>query len=580
MKKHMYRFFIALVVGGLFAGCEGLLPGEEDDEEEVPTNIITSSNNQVTTPTVWETGSLKVIDCILYVNAPLTIEPGCILQFTEKGGMEIGFEQSAALIANGTPDKPILFTTTPTAMGQAGAWYGLRFGSNNVIAATVLSNCIFEGAGKNAQPVIDVVNTKLAMDSCIVRNGAGMGIRLSGETSGFTRFEYNTLSNCSDYLLHGSIQSLLGIDPSNVFTTTVNKAIGLTGGYMTSTGTLKCLSAPYTVLGTIRVDNAELTIEPGCTLKFSNETSLEIGGSQHAALIAEGTSEQSIHFTSASASPQPGDWNGICFFRNNSSNRSILKHVELSYGGRANGTFEAVIEANSGFKMIHCTIRDCKNFGVIFDEYSGFTECTGNNVYDCEKDPIFISASYTHTIGAENIIEAAPGMGIHVSGGTIDKNVTWLKQTMPYIIEGNIYVETSTGTASLTLSPGCDLRFMAGGCLEINHNAKLVAIGTEQDSIYFTSNAQTKSPGDWGNIVFWHEARALCELQYCRVDYGGDYHDYGIGIYTNNVKITHCAINHTEGCAIYIGYDEPPLTPILEENTFYGNDGPDVIQEH
>lgn len=574
MKKIISLSFMALVLAGLFAGCD-----EIDEGGDITDNVITALNGQILTPTVWEEGSVKVIDCILSVQSTLTLEPGCVLQFTANGGLEIGTTTNAALIADGTPDQPITFTTVTTANGQAGSWYGISFGSNNVIATTVLNNCIIEGAGKNAEPVIEVYNTKIAMDSCTIRNGAGVGIRLLGPSAGFSRFSHNAVSHCFDYLLSGEVQPLLGLDTTNVFTSVVNKAIAIEGGNVNTTGTLKRLSVPYTVLQPIRVDNAELTIEPGTTLRFTNDGTLEIGYAQHAALIAEGEPTRPILFTSASTTPQAGDWKGIYFYSNNSSNKSIIKHAVLSYGGRTNGSYEGVIVANSGFKLINSSIRECTNYGVIFDDFSGFTECINNTILDCEKDPIYIGAGYAHTIGTGNTLSAAQGMGIHVKDGFISKNVTWLKQTVPYIMEGVTYVETTTGTASLTLNPGCDLRFMAGSSLEIDDNAKLIAIGTPQDSIFFTSNAQTKSPADWGGINFWHAVSATNELKYCRVDYGGSYSEHNIGIYSSNVKITHCAINYAHGYGIYIAYAEPALNPVIEDNLYTGNESGDVFRE-
>src|SRR5574344_1273753 len=243
MKKIVSLSFMALVLAGLFAGCE-----ETDDGGDNTDEVITAINGQILTPTVWENGTVKIIDCILNVQSTLTLEPGCTLQFTENGGLEIGTGTNAARIADGTPEKPITFTTVTAANGQAGSWYGISFGTNNVIATTVLNNCIIEGAGKNAASVIEVYNTKIAMDSCTLRNGAGVGIRLFGPTAGFASFTHNNLSNCFDYLLSGEAQPLLGLDTTNVFTSVVNKTIAIEGGNVNTTGTLKRLSVPYTVL--------------------------------------------------------------------------------------------------------------------------------------------------------------------------------------------------------------------------------------------------------------------------------------------------------------------------------------------
>lgn len=66
--------------------------------------------------------------------------------------------------------------------------------------------------------------------------------------------------------------------------------------------------SPYTVTDLIViVDSVTLTIEPGVTILFNTTTSLKLEGR----LIAIGTPESRIVFTSSSTSPLMGDWNGI-----------------------------------------------------------------------------------------------------------------------------------------------------------------------------------------------------------------------------------------------------------------------------
>jgi hypothetical protein len=78
-------------------------------------------------------GELRV-DPLPGVDTPstLTIEPGVILRFKKGGSMRVAFFQSenpakAALIAVGTLDKPIVFTSAE-AVPAAGDWLGIWFG--------------------------------------------------------------------------------------------------------------------------------------------------------------------------------------------------------------------------------------------------------------------------------------------------------------------------------------------------------------------------------------------------------------------------------------------------------------------
>jgi|GEM_PF-2737941 len=84
-------------------------------------------------------------------------------------------------------------------------------------------------------------------------------------------------------------------------------------------------STDYIIYANILInDSAILKIEPGTKIKFTENKSLIIKGS----LIAEGTEEDSILFTSANASPGTGDWNGIIFEENATGS---LKYCNIHY---------------------------------------------------------------------------------------------------------------------------------------------------------------------------------------------------------------------------------------------------------
>ncbi|HXB42313.1 MAG TPA: hypothetical protein VNZ49_17370 [Bacteroidia bacterium] len=82
----------------------------------------------------------------------------------------------------------------------------------------------------------------------------------------------------------------------------------------------------------------------------------------------------------------------------------------------------------------------------------------------------------------------------NVSGG-IYTNTTWSLTGSPYIVTSNVVVFPGF---VLTIQPGVVVKFDAGTQLEIRQ-AALVALGTNADSITFTSNASL-SAGSWNNI--------------------------------------------------------------------------------
>ena len=131
---------------------------------------------------------------------------------------------------------------------------------------------------------------------------------------------------------------------------------------------------------------------------------------------------------------------------------------------------------------------------------------------------------------------------IEVSG-IITKDTTWREVSSPYIVTGNTLVSEGI---TLTIEPGVSVKFETpldehpdeeepevvepGSWIgyHIKIDGTLVAKGTEDKRIIFTSNKLTPSPGDWGGIYFsdkstdWDEANNSGSIiEYSTIEYGG-----------------------------------------------------------
>ncbi|HPG39431.1 MAG TPA: T9SS type A sorting domain-containing protein [bacterium] len=127
--------------------------------------------------------------------------------------------------------------------------------------------------------------------------------------------------------------------------------------------------------------------------------------------------------------------------------------------------------------------------------------------------------------------------GANVSG-------TWTLTNSPYMINGEITIPDS---ATLTIEPGVNVIFT--GHYKFNVQGRLLAVGTEQDSIYFT--AQDQAAG-------WHSIRFIntpvhndtskiiyCSLKYGKANTGNDLDRCGGAFSIKNfskVLISHCLI--------------------------------------
>src|SRR3954463_12356597 len=97
----------------------------------------------------------------------------------------------------------------------------------------------------------------------------------------------------------------------------------------------------------------------------------------------------------------------------------------------------------------------------------------------------------------------------NVSGG-IYTNTTWTAANSPYIVTDTVVVFPGV---TLTIDPGVTVKFDSLIRLEIRQ-ARLLAVGTQIDSITFTSSSLIPKPGIWGDI--WINGGTLVsQFNYC-----------------------------------------------------------------
>jgi len=126
-------------------------------------------------------------------------------------------------------------------------------------------------------------------------------------------------------------------------------------------------------------------------------------------------------------------------------------------------------------------------------------------------DPFFIDVTYA---GAFGEIDWSCGWSkfeggsntcpFEVVSGNITQNTTWRKG-ITYLLNGYVYVKEG---ATLTIQPGVTVKGdkTSRGTLIITRGSKIIADGTRQEPIVFTSNQASPKTGDWGGLVLLGKA--------------------------------------------------------------------------
>jgi hypothetical protein len=299
----------------------------------------------------------------------LTIEPGVTVTFASNAYLSIGMAQVAAapgaLQAAGTAASPIVLTSD-AANPSAGAWGGVYF-NPTADATSTLSDAVVKYAGQQFAPLLDTpvdlgsiyvdagtasplgnsTPLHVLLSNLTVSNNGGSGIVFFGPYAGFAAS--SGALTISDWASGGYP---IVIDPNSADTvpTTMTTGSGHQGGIgilaeeaNTSGGgqhilvhdeTWPALPIPYIVdesdysntssagdcgLFVDGTDSATvtLTIAAPNTVEFQKPAA---GGAcglyvsqNHSGgrILATGTASAPIVFTSAQATPVPGDWAGI-----------------------------------------------------------------------------------------------------------------------------------------------------------------------------------------------------------------------------------------------------------------------------
>jgi parallel beta-helix repeat protein len=368
----------------------------------------TTVSGSISTNTIWSLSNSPYIvssDITIEQGAILTIEPGVIVKFGQSDSMYV----KGDLVANGADGEKIVFTSLKddsdghdtnadgnSSIPAAGDWGGISFAAT--CAGSLLNHVVVKYGGREwsfplwrSVPALYVATSDLTIsNSTIAENGGtesgvkvyqcnpliennaitnngGVGIFLSSASPTICEnviknnggCGINALGTSDPQILENLLEDNHGaicVEPScSGAKIQGNEMIGASSGISVRAGELATDTVwssdsvyivnyyrdSYTKHLKIR-EGATLTIRPGVVTKFKGFARLLVYGN----LVADGTAEEQIVFTSLSddscggdtngdgslTSPSKNDWGGISLLA--SCQQGLVNHSIIRYAGR------------------------------------------------------------------------------------------------------------------------------------------------------------------------------------------------------------------------------------------------------
>nr|MBP7678076.1 right-handed parallel beta-helix repeat-containing protein [Thermoanaerobaculia bacterium] len=596
---------IALYLGAVLEGLTGLTVGGNGS------NVVWYRTREISSNERWKSFGLPYLltDGWFYVRGAsspvLTIEPGVEVRFNGGIGMSIGDQQPGGLVAVGTLEKPIKFTSNAATVAPR-QWRGLYFGAQTS-SGTRIENGVIEGAGEGGDGGVMVVGGAPALRAVTVRRNGASAIRVYGGAP--------TIAGC---LLQGSRDwDALGLDArggtlslmDTTITGNAGAAIalylgavleGLTGLTVGGNGSnvvwyrtreissnerWKSFGLPYVLTdGWFHVRGASspvLTIEPGVEVRFNGGLGMSIGSQQPGELVAVGTPERPIKFTSNAATVAPRQWRGLYIEPQSSAGTRIENAVIEGAGEGGDGgvmvdggapALRAVTVRSNGASAIRvyggaptiagCLLQGSRDWDAVgLDAYGGTVTLTDTTITGNAGAAIALWAGAAlEGLTGLTVADNAGGNIVRYRSTEIPTSQTWKSFGLPYVPDGSFYVR---GAASpvLRIEPGVEVRFNGGAWISVGYQSPggLVAVGTAEQPIRFTSNATTVSPGHWGRITFNAATAAGSRIENAVVEGGGYFSDGSVVVYAGTPVFRSVTFQKNRGSGLRVDGGSPTI---------------------
>ena len=562
------------------------------------------------------------------VNVPegetLTIKPGVEVKFDGDYGIDV----FGTLIANGTSSEENIVFTSNRSTKDRGDWKSIYF--ENTGGNSVMDYCTVKYGGSDkvwglANICVDGIST-VTISHTTSRYSNCDGISVKNKAN-------PTITDCTfedngDDAIDIEVNSY-PVLRDNSAQDNVWNGISVKGGHIEVSGTWYADNIPY-IIDDGGVENGNrnikagvtLTIQAGTVIKFECSDSQPFGDEVrfrvYGTLDARGTDANRIIFTSLAddyylgdtngdgpSSGSPKDWENIIFEQESVDN--VLQHCVFKYGGE-DGQIIAISTDSIIFE--DCVVSDSGSDGIHIEDASPTISRTqisnnsGDGIYcvnasptidgctfsDNGNSPLHLRENSFPTYTGENTSTISTTDGSVWNGILVDGEVTvdgtLHKGFVPYIINQKDNDGGPRNGVTLTIDPGTILKFKLGA-YDLNvYGSALVAVGTADEPIVFTSlrddeyggdtngdGDSSGEPSDWSGI---EDCQAGGQLDYCTVRFAGHDPQYALQLDgTASLPVTNCTFEEIGGeGAIWVGsgYDNVISNCTIINNLNHGID--------
>ncbi|MFN4254466.1 MAG: T9SS type A sorting domain-containing protein [Saprospiraceae bacterium] len=515
-------------------------------------------NQNITSNTTWARNNTYLLDGFIYVKngATLTIEPGTIIKGKKETKGTLIVTRGAKIVADGTPDQPIVFTSNESSPNY-GDWGGIIIlgkAPTNASNNGVDGEGVIEGGVDNAEGDGRYGGTDAADNSGVLRyvrieypgiafapNNEINGLTMGGVGSG-TKIEYVQVSYANDDSFEwfgGTVNckyliAYRGLDDD------FDADFGYSGNVQFALATRDGAVADVSGSNGFEVDNDATGSgrTPKTKPTFSNVTVVgppagNVAADYRRAAHLRRNNEIGIYNSVFIGSYLVGLFvDGDSIVNNATAGRMTVKNSffhGMTEPLRTTSTsfdiaaWAATNQISVGTNSADAKLADPFNLALPNPRPQAGSPVLGYAKYDDARvnNFFFTQVGYAGAFGPSGdwtcpwakfaTPGCLPGNQEVVVSGNITANTTWTADKT-YILQGFVYVKNC---ATLTIQPGTVIKGdkATKGTLIVTRCSKINAEGTEGQPIVFTGNDPNLSYGSWGGIILLGQAPTNASFQ-------------------------------------------------------------------